>query len=248
MLRFDPFLLFWVLKHHARIRSLRFVSGSLASSPDSIPSFCFGFSGIAPGFDPVLLFWVLWIQSLHFVLCSPTSRLDSIPSFCFGFSGIMPGFDSLFLFRVLRHRARIQSLLFVSGSLASCLYSIFFFYVGFSGIVSGFDLFFIFYFEFSNIVPGFDPFFLLLILRHRARILLSFLALCSDFPHLPRHHDPASLIFSDITSGFLLSFLVSCPDHSSSQASCSGLSRPEARETGLGLFTCFIRRWCVQVL
>ena len=23
------------------------------------------------------------------------------------------------------------------------------------------------------------------------------------------------------------------------------VSRPKARETGLGLFTCFIRRWCV---
>ena len=26
------------------------------------------------------------------------------------------------------------------------------------------------------------------------------------------------------------------------------MSRSEARETGLGLFTCFIRRWCIQVL
>ena len=66
--RFDPFLLFRVLRHHAQILSLRFVSGSPASSPDSIPSFYFGFSCIAPGFvpfvlfprfDSFLLFWVL---------------------------------------------------------------------------------------------------------------------------------------------------------------------------------------------
>ena len=76
--------------------SLRFVSGSPASRPDTIPSFCFGLSGIDLGFDPFILFWVL----LHFVSGSPASHPDSIPSFCFRFSGIV-------------------SLRFVSGSQAS---------------------------------------------------------------------------------------------------------------------------------
>ena len=62
---FDPFVLFLVLRHCAWIQSLRFVSGSPISRPysiliffsgssasclDSIPSFCFWFSVIVPGF------------------------------------------------------------------------------------------------------------------------------------------------------------------------------------------------------
>ena len=114
MLRFDPFILFRVLRHHAPIRSLPFVSSSQALCPDSIP-FYFEFSGIVPGFDP---------------------------TFCFGFSGIMPGFDPYFLFWVLRHRARIRSLLFVSGCPASCLDSIPSFCFRFSDIMPGFHFLF----------------------------------------------------------------------------------------------------------
>ena len=56
--------------------------------------------------------------------------------------------------------------------------------------------------------------------RDRGRLSLSFLVSCPNFPHLPRHHVQASLIFSGIASGFLLSSLAFCPDHSFSQASC----------------------------
>ena len=103
----------------ARIRSLPFVSGSLASRPDSISSFCFGFSGIMLGFDPFLLFRVFrhrtLIRSLPFVSGSQASRPDSIPSFCFRFSNIVLGFDP-FLFRVLGHCALIRSVLYILGS------------------------------------------------------------------------------------------------------------------------------------
>ena len=171
MLGFNPFLFFRVLRHRAKIQSLRFVSGSPASHPDSIPSFCFGFSSITLGFDPFLLFQVLWyhaqIRSFPFVLGSPISHSDLIPSFCFGFSGIMPEFDPFFLFRVLRHRASIPSLLFILGSPTSFSDSIPF-YAGFSGIVLRFD-FILFYFFISS-----SP------------------ASCPDFHHLPRHYDKAS--------------------------------------------------------
>ena len=131
---------------------------------------------------------------------------DSIPFYVW-FSDIVPNSIPSFLFRVLRHRAWIRSILF---------------FFWFSGIVIGFDFFF--NFEFSSIVLEFDPFFLLRVFRHHAWISLSFPTSCPDFPHLPRHHDRVSLIFSDITSGFLLSFSASCPDHSSSQALCSSFS------------------------
>ena len=55
---FNPFVLFRVVRHRARIRSLRFVSRSPASR--SIPSFFFGFSSIAHEFDLLVLFRVLW--------------------------------------------------------------------------------------------------------------------------------------------------------------------------------------------
>ena len=97
--RFDPFILFRVLRHRTRIQSLLFVLGSPTSHLDSIPSFCFKCSDIAP-----------ILKSLRFVSGSPTSRPNWIPSFCFGFSSIAPGFYP-FLFRVLRHRSRIRSLL-----------------------------------------------------------------------------------------------------------------------------------------
>ena len=180
------------------MRSLIFVSGSPASCSNSIPSFCFGFSGIAPGFDPLVLFRVLrnraWIRSFRFVSSSPESRLDSILSFCFGFSGITPGFNPFILFWVLRHRSQILSFFLISGSLASCPNSIPSFCFGFFGIV-----------------PGFDPFLLFQILQHRARILLSFSTSCSDFPHLPRHRVRASLIFFGTVSEFSSSSSTSCP-------------------------------------
>ena len=44
------------------------VVGFLASRPDSIPSFCFEFSGIALGFDPFILFWVLRHHAPSFCL------------------------------------------------------------------------------------------------------------------------------------------------------------------------------------
>ena len=53
-------LLIRVLWHCAKIRSLHFVSGSLAFLPDSIPFFYFGFSSIVPRFDPFVLIRVLW--------------------------------------------------------------------------------------------------------------------------------------------------------------------------------------------
>ena len=157
-----------------------FISGSPVSHSDSITSFYFRFSGIAPGFDLFLLFQVLQhcarIQSLPFVSGSPASCPDSIPSFCFGFSGIVLGFDS-------------------------------FFYFGFSGIVLEFDPF---CFWFSGIVLGFDPFFLFRVLRHRARIrLLLFSSSCPAscanfiifFGFVSR-----SLIFPGIVLEFLLVF------------------------------------------
>ena len=87
-------VLFRFLRHHALIRSLCFVSGSLASLLESIPSFCFGFSGIVPGFDPFFLFLVLrhhaLIRSLRFVLRSLASCSDLIlSSSFFGFSCIV---------------------------------------------------------------------------------------------------------------------------------------------------------------
>ena len=91
--RFDPFVLFQVLRHHARIQSLHFVSGSPALCSDLIPSFCFRFSGIMLGFDPLV---------------------------CLGFSSILPRFDPFVLFQVLWNRAPIQSLLFLSGSPTTC--------------------------------------------------------------------------------------------------------------------------------
>ena len=70
-----------------------------------------------------------------------------------------------------------------------------------------------FCFEFSGIMPGFDPFLLFRVLRHRVRIFLIFLNIvsehrlsfptsCPDFPHLPRHHVRALLIFSGKVSNF----------------------------------------------
>ena len=162
MPEFDPFFLFWVLRdrvwirslllfrvlwHCAQIRSLLFVLGSPAScldsvpSLDSIPSFCFGFSDIVPGFDPFFCFGFSDI----------VPRFN--PLFCFRFSDIVPGFDPFFLFRVLRHRARIRSLLLVSSSLALCP-----------------DQIHSFYFGLSDIMLGFDPFFLFRVLRHCVRI------------------------------------------------------------------------------
>ena len=241
---FDPFFCFGFFDIEPGFDPFVLIRGSLETRPDSIPSFCFKFFCIALGFDPFILFQVLlhrtWIRSLHFVSSSPTSRPESIPSICFGFSSIAPRFDPFVLFPVLRHHALIRSLRFVSSSPASCPDSISSFCFKFSGIVPEFDpfffmssspascldliFFFFFFFEFSSIVPGFYPFFFLRVLRHRAQISLSFPASCSYFPHLSRYHDRASLIFSDIASDFLLSFLASCLDHSSSQASCSGFS------------------------
>ena len=103
---FDSFVFFWVLWHHAQIRSIYFYSVSLTLCPYSITSFCSGFSGIVPRFDPYLSFWVLIharIRSLHFVSGSPTLHPDSISSSFFGFSDIAHGFNPLVLFRVLSH-------------------------------------------------------------------------------------------------------------------------------------------------
>ena len=188
---FDPFVLFRVLRHHTRIRSLHFVLGSLASCPDSIPSFCFGFSGITPGFN----FFI-----------------------CFELSSIAPGFDpfllfqvlrhraqiqSLHLFRVIRHRARIRSFPFVSGSLASRPDSIPSFCFRFSGIELEFDPFI--GFEFSGIAPKFDPFILFRVLLHLAQIrslrfVSGSLALCPD--SIPSF----CFRFSGIVSEFLTFF------------------------------------------
>ena len=143
---FDPFVLFWDLQHHARIRSFPFVSSSLISRPDSI----------------------LYFDSSSLALCP-----DSIPSFCFGFSDIMSGFDPFVLFPVLSNRTWIRSLRFISGSLASRTDSIFRFVsgslasrsdsiaefcFGFSSIAPRFDSF-LFYFGFSGIASRFIPLF-----------------------------------------------------------------------------------------
>ena len=249
---FDPFLLFRVLRHCALISSLRFVSGSPASRSNSIPSFCFGFSGIAPGFDPFVLFQVFRhhdrirplhfvsgslasrpIRSLRFVSSSQASRLDSIFFFSFSFSIIVPGFDPFMLFQVLRHHAGIRSLRFVSGSLHRARIRSLHFVSG--SLASRSDSIFLFYFGFSSIVLGFDPFLLFRVLRRRAQILLSFLASYSNFPHLPQHCVRASLIIFGIVSEHLLSFPASCPTFiiffsiaigfsSSSSASCSSIA------------------------
>ena len=181
---FNPFILFRVLWHYARIRSLLFVSGSpsrirsicfisssLASCSDSIPSFCFTFFDIAPRFDPFLLFWVLrcaWIRSLCFISGSPAFFPDSIPSFCFGFFIIAPGFDSFVLFRVLWHHSRIRSLCFVSGSSTSRPNSIPSFCFGFSA--SLLDSIPLFCFRFFGIALGLYHFILFWVLQHLARI------------------------------------------------------------------------------
>ena len=162
-LEFDSFFLFQVLRHHARIQSIRFVLGSPVSRSDSIPSFCFGFSGIIPIFDPFFLFRVLWhhtqirslllfrvlrrharIRSHIFVSGSPISCPDLI-IFYFGFFSILLRFDPFILFWVLWHRAWIRSLLFVSSSLTSCSDFIIFSSIVsrlliFPGIVLGFFL------------------------------------------------------------------------------------------------------------
>ena len=189
MPRFDPFVLFLFLQHRAQIRSLRFVLGSPASRSDSIPSFCFRFSSIAPEFYPFLLFWVLrhraQIQSLCFVSGSPTSCsdsipsfffssspasfLDSIPSFCFGLSCIVPGFNPFLLFWVLRHHTRI--LLYFPES---CL-------------------------DFPHLP------------RHCVRASLIFSGIVSDFHYLFRHRDLIFLIFLGMVSEHRLSFSASRP-------------------------------------
>ena len=174
-------LLFRVLQHRARIRSLRFVLGSPALCLDLTPSFCFGFSGIVLRFDPFVLFRVLQhrtrIRSLRFVSGSPASHPNSIPSFCFKFSGITTGFDPFVLFRDLWHRAQfdpfvlfqvlkhhdwIRSFFFLSVSPASCLDSIASFCFRFSGITPGFDPFILF--QVLCIELGFDPFVLFQVL------------------------------------------------------------------------------------
>ena len=126
------------------------MSSSPASRLDLILLFCFGFSCIAPGFDPFILFRVL------------------IHSFCFGFSSITPGFDPFLLFRVLRHRARIRSLRFVSGSLASCPDQPLYFVLG--SPASRPDSITSFCFGFSDITLGFDPIVLFRVIQHRAQI------------------------------------------------------------------------------
>ena len=78
-LGFNTFVLVQVLKHCARIRSISFVSGSLALPLDLIPSYFISLSGIVPRFDPFLLIRVL----LHY------TQIRYLP----------------FLFFVLRHRA-----------------------------------------------------------------------------------------------------------------------------------------------
>ena len=99
-----PFL-FLVLQHRAKILSLCFDLGSQALLPDSIPSFCFGFSDTVLGFDPFVFFQVLGhraqIRSVFFFSGSLSSFPDSIPSHLFGFSSIAPKFDPLILFLVL---------------------------------------------------------------------------------------------------------------------------------------------------
>ena len=80
-------------------------------------------------------------------------------------------------------------------------------------------------------------FFLFQVLQHCVRIrsllfasgspascpdFIIFFDIIPYFPHLSQPHDRASLIFFGIASVSLLSFPVTCPDHSSSQASCSG--------------------------
>ena len=174
------------------------MSGSPASRSDSIPSFCFRFSDIAPGFDPFILFRVLRhharIRSLCFVLGSSASRPDYIPSFCFGFSGIMLGFNPFVLFQVLRHRAQIRSF-FISGSPTSCPDSIIF-----SGIMSGFSS--------SSSASCLSIAYLF---WHCVQASLIFSGIVSDFHYLFWHHVQIFLIFLGIVSKHRLSFPASWP-------------------------------------
>ena len=163
--------------------------GSPVSPPYSIPSFCFGFSGIEFGFDHSVLFSVIrhcvQIRSLCFISGSLTFLLDSIPSFFyFWFFDISPRFDPfLFLFRVFRHRAQIQSLCFDLGSLASRPNSIPSFFI-LGSLESHLDSISSFCFSFFGIVPRFDPFLLFRVLRLCARIRSLYLDSSSLALHL----------------------------------------------------------------
>ena len=143
MLGFFPLVLFWVLLHLTQIQSLHFVSISQASRPDSIPSFCFGFACVAPGFDTFVFLQFLRhrtrIRSLSLVSGALVLLLDYIPSF------------------------------FILGSPASRPDSIPYFLFRFSGIALRFDPF-LFYFMFSGIALRFDPFLLYRVLWHCAKI------------------------------------------------------------------------------
>ena len=81
------------------------------------------------------------------------------------------------------------------------------------------------FFGLSGIVPGFNPSVLFRVLQPRARIQSLFFVsgsptLCPDLAHLFRHRVriPHHRVLISLSSS------ASCPDHSSSQASCSGFS------------------------
>ena len=164
-----------------------FFSGSPASHPDSIHSFCFGFSGITPRFNPFVLFRVLrhhtMIRSLRFVSGSPASCPDFIPSFSFGFCSIATGFDPFVLFLVLWHHARI--LLSFSASYLDSPHLP-------QHHVRASLIFFV-------IVSGFSS---------------SSSTSCPSIAYLFRHRDLIFLIFLGIVSEHRLSFLALHPDFS----------------------------------
>ena len=186
--------MFRVLRHCARIRSLRFVSGSPTLCSDSIPLFCFRFSGIVPRFDHFVLFRVLRhrprILSLPFV----NVVLEFDPFVLFRVLWHRTLIQSLsFFFLVLRHHFRIRSLCFVSSSPASCPDSI-------PSFVSS-----------SPVALEFDAFILFRVLWHRAWI--QSLCLVSGSPA----SCPNSILFfcfgfSGIVPGFDSGSLASCPD------------------------------------
>ena len=125
MPRFDPFVLFWVLRNCARIRSLHFVSGSSTSCPDSIPSLCFRFSSIVPGLQYLFRHCDrIFLIFLSIVFEHRLSFSASCPTFII-FSGIVTGFSSSSLAScpsiayLFRHRVRLSPIFtgIVSGSL-----------------------------------------------------------------------------------------------------------------------------------
>ena len=172
------------IRHDGRIRSLPFVSSSLASCLHSI-LFYFGFSGIVLGFYYIFRHCV-WIF-LGIVSEHRLSFSASLLTFIIFFN-IVPGFSSssltscLCIAYLFWHRVRIFPHLPWHCVRASLI---------FFDIASGFLL------SSSASCPSIAYLF-----RHRIQLSLSFSASCLNIAYLFRHRVQASLIFSIIKPNF----------------------------------------------